>query len=149
MTDDTLSGKNFECFHAGNFNEMGKYAVELPGDRIEGKVFLKERLGLLGIEVSMSCMPAGTSFPIYHRHTNNDELYIFVKGSGQIQVDDKIFDVKEGSSVKITPEAKRVWRNSGAEDLHYLCIQYDRRGPNIGNTFADARIIEGEVIWPT
>jgi mannose-6-phosphate isomerase-like protein (cupin superfamily) len=148
MTKNMLSGKNFECFHAGDFNKLGQYVVDLPADRIESKVFLKERMGLLGIEVSLGCMPAGTTFPIYHRHTNNDELYIFVKGRGQFQVDDKIFDVSEGSSVKITPEAKRVWRNNGKEDLHYLYIQYDRRGPNIGNTFADAQIIEGKVVWP-
>jgi len=66
MTDLTLSGKNFECFHAGDFNKLGQYVVDLPADRIESKVFLKERMGLTGIEVSLGCMPAGTTFPVTH-----------------------------------------------------------------------------------
>ena len=58
-------------------------------------------------------MGSSGAMPIHHSHKKNEEAYISVKGHGQeVQVDDDVIDVKEGSIVRIAPAGKRIWRNN-------------------------------------
>ncbi len=59
-----------------------------------------------------------------HTHKNHEELYLFLKGKGEFQVDRDIFPVKEGSVVRVSPAGKRSVRNNGTEPLAMLCLQY-------------------------
>ena len=61
--------------------------------------------------------------PIYHNHHQNEEVYIFIQGQGQLQVDGETLDIKEGSIVRISPEGERIWRNTSDESLVYIIIQ--------------------------
>ncbi|MBX9666301.1 MAG: hypothetical protein K2X93_01730 [Candidatus Obscuribacterales bacterium] len=60
--------------------------------KTNGKLFLKDHLGLTGMQVSLNLFPAGASMPFYHQQ--NEELYIFTRGEGQIQLDNETFDVE-------------------------------------------------------
>lgn len=110
--------------HAGPLNELGTYTVEHPKvGPISGKLWLKEHLNLSGMEISFGILPAETSVPFSHAHKQNEELYVFISGQGQMLVDGEIIDVREGSAVRIAPPAQRCWRSTGSQDLIYLVIQ--------------------------
>lgn len=119
------SGKNFSAVHAGKFAELRKYEVKHPlmEKPMLGKLFLKELLGLTGMQVSFGIMKAHSATPFSHKHKNNEELYIFTSGKGQIQIDGQVIDVEEGSAVRVAPEGERSWRNNSDTDLHYIVIQ--------------------------
>jgi mannose-6-phosphate isomerase-like protein (cupin superfamily) len=91
---------------------------------LKGKIFLKDSLKLTSMEVSLNNLPPKAEVPFYHKHQENEELYIFLKGQGQFQVDGNEFDVFEGTSVRIAPDGVRVVQNTSAsEDLYFIVIQ--------------------------
>jgi mannose-6-phosphate isomerase-like protein (cupin superfamily) len=109
--------KPFHVVNLGKYSEIDYKDAQLP------KKFLKELLHLTGMEISVTTIPAGVSFPFFHSHKENEELYIVVQGSGQIQADNELIDISEGSMVSMRPEVKRSIRASTETELIYLCIQ--------------------------
>ena len=106
--------KNFKNAEIGTLAEIGeKYE--------NGKAFLHDLLELTSCEISVNAMTAGLKIPFCHRHFQNEEIYIFLKGEGTITVDNKVIDVKEGSCVKIMPKAARTIE--AKTDMQYLCVQ--------------------------
>ena len=104
---------NFKNAEIGTLAEIGeKYE--------NGKAFLHDLLELTSCEISVNAMTAGLKIPFCHRHFQNEEIYIFLKGEGTITVD-KVIDVKEGSCVKIMPQAARTIE--AKTDMQYLCVQ--------------------------
>ncbi|WP_261303826.1 cupin domain-containing protein [Paenibacillus andongensis] len=111
---------NYSINHAGAFSNFGNVTEGM----IKGKIFLKESLNLTSMEVSLNNLPPKGEIPFYHKHQENEELYIFLKGQGLIQVDGNEFEVIEGTSVRIAPDGVRVLKNTSAsEDLHFIVIQ--------------------------
>ena len=105
---------NFKNAEIGTLAEIGeKYEI--------GKAFLHDLLELTSCEISVNAMTAGLKIPFCHRHFQNEEIYIFLKGEGTITVDNKVIDVKEGSCVKIMPKAARTIE--AKTDMQYLCVQ--------------------------
>src|SRR5258708_263695 len=84
-----VEGKNFTAMHAGPFSTMEQYSFEHPllKRKASGKLFLKDHLHLTSMQVSLNKLPAGRPVPFYHTHKNDEELYIFVGGKGQMQID--------------------------------------------------------------
>jgi len=88
----------------------------------KGKFFLREQLGLTGSEVSLGIIPAGQAVPFLHAHKENEETYIFLKGTGIFSVDGEKMPVKEGSIIKVAPSGMRGLK-ADSEDLLYICVQ--------------------------
>ena len=61
-------------------------------------------------------MPAGIKLPFNHKHIQNEEIYIFLKGEGIMTLDNEVIEVKEGSCVKVLPKAVRTMESK--TDLH-------------------------------
>lgn len=105
---------NFKTTEVGAMNDI---AINFEN----GKAFLHDLLGLTGCEISVSLMPAGVKLPFSHKHKQNEEIYIFLKGQGIMVLDNEIVSVKEGSCVKVLPEAVRSME--AKTDLQYICVQ--------------------------
>lgn len=141
------SAANFSAISVGALNELGDYVLELgPEVKIPGKVFGGAALGATGSEFSFQVFQPGTESGFLHTHKNHEELYFFLSGKGEFQVDGEVFPIAEGSVVRVNPAGKRSVRNNGTTPLVMLCIQYR------GNTFtsedaADGVILNEEVKW--
>jgi len=141
------AGANYEAVSVGKYDDLSEHILVFgPGVEIPGKVFIGEALGSRGIEASFQLMPPGMSVPFLHTHDQNEELYVVIKGSGEFQVDEKKFAVNEGSAVKVSPNGRRSWRNTGTEPLIMLILQY-REGSLTQLASVDGAIIEGDVNW--
>lgn len=141
------SAANFSAISVGALNELGDYVLELgPEVKIPGKVFGGAALGATGGEFSFQVFQPGTETGFFHTHKNHEELYFFLSGKGEFQVDGEVFPIAEGSVVRVAPAGKRSVRNNGTTPLVMLCVQYR------GNTFtsedaADGVILNEEVKW--
>jgi mannose-6-phosphate isomerase-like protein (cupin superfamily) len=118
-------GRNFTLAHLGGWDELDNYTFKHPRIPWEypRKLFLKKELGLTGMEVSLNKMLPDEEMPFYHMHQENEELYVFVKGKGQFQVDGEVIDVSEGTVIKVAPRGIRLWRNNSRETLYYIVVQ--------------------------
>lgn len=141
------TGSNFSVYETGFKKDWPEHTVELPGLTIPGKKFLKDMLGLTSCEISINSMAPGGSMPIYHTHHQNEEVYIFIQGKGQVQVDGEVIDVKEGTMVRIGPNGERIWRNHSNEPLLYIIIQA-RENSLAQYGVHDATIPEKPAHWP-
>lgn len=105
----------YKTTEVGNFSEI----INLEN----GKVFLHDALGLTGCEISINCVPEGFKLPFNHKHVQNEEIYIVIKGEGIFIIDNEKVAVKEGSVVKISPEAVRTLENTSENDFQFICVQ--------------------------
>ena len=51
------------------------------------------------------------------------ENYIILSGAGKFQVNDDVFDIAEGSVVRVSPGCFRNLKCTSAEPMTYICIQ--------------------------
>ena len=142
-----VEAANFTAANVGKLNELGDYVLALGSDvKIPGKVFGGTMVGATGSEFSFQSFLPGTETGFLHTHKEHEELYFFLSGKGEFQVDGQVFPVQEGSVVRVAPAGRRSVRNNGTEPLVMLCVQYK------GNTFtaadaADGNILDEPVMW--
>lgn len=145
--ENIISEKNVTAANFGKMANLNEYVLELgPNVKIPGKVFGGQAVGATGSEFSFQSFAPGTETGFLHTHKCHEELYFFLSGNGEFQVDGKVFAVGEGSVVRVAPDGKRSVRNNGSEPLVMLCVQYR------GNTFtadesADGVILNDKVEW--
>jgi len=118
-------GNNYSAIEIGKFNDINQYSFPHPKleKSIPGKLFISELIKSTGTEISIQALPANTDIPFLHSHKEHEEIYIFLKGSGQFQVDNDLFDIQEGSIVRIAPNGKRTWRNKSDDSMLLIVIQ--------------------------
>lgn len=116
--------KNYSVVHLGPWAGWQRHSEQHKSlGEVHGRVFLMHRLGLTSSEISLNRFSPGEDAEVYHSHKTNEEIYIFIKGRGQFQVDGETFDVQEGSVVRVSPVAQRVWRAAEDEELFFIVIQ--------------------------
>ena len=120
-TKTIASAANFSAVDFGKFNELGDYLLKLsPEVQIPGKVFGGKAVGATGAEFSFQSFAPGTETGFLHTHKHHEELYFFLSGKGEFQVDGQIFAIGEGSVVRVAPAGVRSVRNTGCEPLVML-----------------------------
>ena len=145
--EKVASGANFAAVTVGKTEELNQYALPLaPGVEIPGKVFVGGDLKATGAEMSFQQFAPGGSVGFLHTHKTHEELYIIVRGDGEFQVDGKIFAVGEGSVIRVSPDGRRALRNTGAEPMIMICVQY--KADSFASSDADDGVIlDAGVVW--
>lgn len=141
------AAENFSAISVGKLSELNDYVLELgPEMKIPGKVFGGSAVQATGGEFSFQSFLPGTETGFLHTHKDHEELYFFLSGTGEFQVDGRIFPVSEGSVVRVAPAGKRSVRNSGSLPLVMLCVQY-QSGTFTEADAADGTILQEPVKW--
>ena len=126
MSIETIQTQdNFTAINLGSLSNLDKYELKGPDGKVRahGKVFLRDPLHATGAEVSFTSVPPGQSGPFFHLHKENEELYMIIRGTGEFQVDDQVFPIKEGSVVRVGVNATHNLKNTGSEPLIFICYQ--------------------------
>ncbi len=129
-----------------NIRKGAHYSVGEAGplDQLDSKLFIGRSLDFTSMEVSLNRFAPGQEVPFVHQHRQHEEMYLFIQGHGQFQVDGETFDVKPGTIVRVLPEAHRAWRNNSDRDLLCVVIQ-----ANVNSlTDNDGIRLDGPVTWP-
>ena len=126
-------------------NQGAKFAHATVGSlqSFEGKQFVKDATGATSCEISFGSLPTGASVPFFHSHKENEENYIILSGEGKFQVGSDVFDVAEGSVVRVSTNCDRNLKCTSAQPMTYVCIQA-KEGSLGGYTMTDAEITECE-----
>ncbi|MDE6287952.1 MAG: cupin domain-containing protein, partial [Muribaculaceae bacterium] len=124
-------------------NQGEKFAHATVGSlkTFEGKQFVKDATGATSCEISFGTLPSGAAVPFFHSHKENEENYIILSGEGRFQVNDDVFDVAEGSVIRVATGCDRNIKCTSENPLVYICIQA-REGSLGGYTMTDADITE-------
>jgi mannose-6-phosphate isomerase-like protein (cupin superfamily) len=110
-----------------------KRDLEDIGSVFDGPPDLEFHAATKPLELEQSALthqrvPPGYRFPYGHSHQTQEEVYIVVRGSGRMKVDDEVFDLEEWDAVRVPPG---MWRGfeAGPDGLEFLVIG----APNLGD----------------
>lgn len=146
--DLITKGEGYAAVNIGSMDTIGEYSIIHPVRKTEifGKLFLKDIVGATGSEISFNTIAPHTEVPYFHKHADNEETYIILRGSGDFQVGDDCFQVKEGSVIHLSPAPARGLRNSSDEPMIYIVVQSKEN--SLGNYSAeDGTITEFNLRW--
>jgi len=69
--------------------------------------------------LSYQRIPPGYRFPFGHTHKMQEEVYVVVRGSGRMKLDDDVVEVRESDAVRVPPGTWRGYE-AGPEGLEIL-----------------------------
>ncbi len=141
-----MEAENVKTFEAGPQKHWSEHKFEITGLPAKSKCFLKEQMGMIGMEVSLNSMLPGETMPFVHRHRANEELYVFLDGDGEFQADGQVFPVQSGTCVYCEPSVRRSWRNIGENDLTFIVVQSPHREMATSQVF-DGEVVDEPVQW--
>jgi uncharacterized cupin superfamily protein len=116
-----------------NLKEVEDAAAEAGvSDSLEAR-FAHEDLGADRSGISYQVVKAGKRQPFAHRHSEMEEIYVVLSGTGRLKVDDTVEDVGPLDAVRIAPAAIRAFE-AGDDDL--VLLAFSPRAPG------DAEIVK-------
>ena len=124
-----------------------KADLEDLGSNFDGSPDLEFRhaskaLGLERSGLSYQRIPPDYRFPYGHTHKEQEEVYVVVRGSGRMKVDDEIVELAEWDAVRVPPGAWRGYE-AGSAGLEILILG----APNLGENPRDD--VTGQRDWWT
>ena len=75
----------------------------------------------LECSIAHAIIPPGES-TLPHLLKRSTELYYILKGVGEMHIENESAPVSEGQCILIPPQARQWIRNTGRENLAFLCI---------------------------
>jgi mannose-6-phosphate isomerase-like protein (cupin superfamily) len=119
--------------------------LEDIGHRFDGPPDLEFRAATKALELQESALSyhrvqAGCRFPYGHKHDTQEEVYVVLRGSGRMKVDDQIVEVTEWDAVRVPPGSWRGYE-AGPDGLEILVIG----APNLGENPRED--VEGRRDW--
>ncbi|MCW2927815.1 MAG: cupin protein [Thermoleophilia bacterium] len=110
-----------------------KTDVDDVGSNFDGSPDLEFRLATAALHLEQSGLgyqriPPNYRFPYGHTHRTQEEVYVVLRGSGRMKLDDEIVELREWDAVRVAPG---VWRGyeAGADGLELFVIG----APNLGD----------------
>ena len=85
------------------------------------RYIVKDNTTLKNLVVSSTFLEANKSTS-GHRHAGQEEVYYFVSGKGQMELDHKIFDIGPGDIVLIEDNVFHKVHNNSDVGLEFICI---------------------------
>ena len=119
-----------------NLKEVEDSAPKFGMSNVLEARFAREDLGLERSGVSYQRLQPGARLPFGHKHTEQEELYVVVGGSGRIKLDEEILDLRQWDAVRIPAGTMRSLE-AGSEGLEVV----EFGAPNNDNT--DVEMVQG------
>lgn len=119
--------------------------LEDIGTNFDGASDLEFRLATKALDLEESGLglqriPPGYRFPYGHVHKRQEEVYVVLRGSGRMNLDGEIVDLKEWDAVRVPPGTWRGYE-AGPKGLEILVIG----APNLGEDPRED--VEGRRDW--
>ena len=100
--------------------------LEDVGSKFDGAPDLEFRLATAALELEESGLsyqrvPPGYRFPYGHTQEKQEEVYVVVRGSGRMKLDDEIVELEQWDAVRVPPGTWRGYE-AGPEGLEILVI---------------------------
>lgn len=101
------------------------YGGFVPQTSRDGRRVVDHEMTNQFIGMTANAYEPGEEAGYWHTHSEIEELYVFLEGSGQMGLDDDIVDVTAGSVVRVGQGVWRTWRAlpESKGQLRWLCIR--------------------------
>ena len=115
------------------FTHINIKSLEDVGPRFEGAPGLEFRAATKPLALEQSALsyqhvPPDYRFPYGHSHETQEEVYVVVRGSGRMKLDDEIVDLRQWDAVRVPPGTWRGYE-AGPDGLELLVSG----APNLGD----------------
>ncbi len=87
----------------------------------DDRYLVKDNSKLNNLVVSSTDLRPGKSTS-GHSHPGQEEVYHFVKGSGKMKIDDRVFPVTEGDVILIEDGQFHQVINNSDNNLYFVCV---------------------------
>lgn len=92
---------------------------EMP-EELEAR-FARRALGGETLGLSLLTLAPGFRVPFGHRHAEQEEVYVVVRGSGRVKVGDEIVELREWDAIRLGKDAMRQVE-AGPDGIEYLAF---------------------------
>src|SRR4051794_17234190 len=101
--------------------------------------FAARDLGLERSAISYQELAPNFRQPFGHRHREQEELYVVVRGGGRIKIDDEVIELKALDAVRVPPDAARALEG-GPDGIAFVAFGAPASG---GSSANDAEQLPG------
>jgi mannose-6-phosphate isomerase-like protein (cupin superfamily) len=100
--------------------------------------FAKEDLEAEHTGISHHRLLPGRRQPFGHRHTEAEEVYVVLSGSGRVKLDDDVLEVEALDAIRVAPGVTRAFE-AGPDGIEVLAVgpRHDGDGELIRGWWAD------------
>jgi mannose-6-phosphate isomerase-like protein (cupin superfamily) len=116
-----------------NVKEIDNAAERFGIEGMEAR-FARTPLELEKFGFSFQALTPGDRQPFGHRHRNQEEVYLVLRGGGRIKVEEEVVELREWDAIRVPPGVTRQIE-SGPEGLELLAIGAPEGG--------DTELLEG------
>ena len=92
----------------------------------DDRYIVKDNTTLKNLVLSSTFLEANKS-TTGHKHEGQEEVYYFIRGKGEMQLDDNTITVQEGDVVLIEDGVFHKVNNTGDYGLYFVCVFDGRR----------------------
>ena len=110
-----------------NLAEVDDSAARFGIGGVQEARFANEDLHAEHIGVSYIRVKPGRKQAFAHKHENAEEVYVVLKGSGRIKIDDEILELEPLDAVRLAPQAIRMLE-AGSDGLEILAFGPRHKG---------------------
>lgn len=103
------------------------YGGFMEGKMRDGRRVVDHELPMQFVGMTANALVPGEEAGYWHTHSSDEELYVFLDGSGQMALDDEVLDVSAGTCIRVGQGVWRTWRclPDSPTELRWLCIRGD------------------------
>lgn len=111
-------GTGFTHIHLEDLEDMApRFGF---GDMGEAR-FANRALGIERTGVSHQRLRPGARQAFGHHHEHAEEVYVMLKGSGRLRIDDEVRNVRALDAIRIAPQSSRAFE-AGPDGLEFLVV---------------------------
>jgi mannose-6-phosphate isomerase-like protein (cupin superfamily) len=104
-----------------NLREVEDSAVKFGFFETQEARFANRDLGAEHTGVSLHLVRPGKRQAFAHRHDQAEEIYVVLRGSGRVKLDDDVVEVGPLDAIRVAPAVTRAFE-AGAEGLEFLAF---------------------------
>jgi mannose-6-phosphate isomerase-like protein (cupin superfamily) len=124
----------------GTYTKANLHEVENQAPKFEMPEEMEARFARSALDgetlgVSVMKLDPGFRIPFGHRHTDQEEVYVVVRGSARIKVDDEIVELGEWDAIRLGRDTMRNME-AGPEGVEYIAF-------GAGDDPRDAEMVPG------
>lgn len=116
-----------------NLKQVDDMAAEQGFGDVQEARFAHGDLNAEQIGISLQKVKPGKRHAFAHRHSEAEEVYVVVAGSGRVKLDDEVQEIEELDAIRVAPSVTRAFE-AGDDGLEILAFSPRMQG--------DAEIVE-------
>jgi len=110
-------------------NKLNSFFLKGEIKKFNDTYIVKDNTTLNNLVVSSTLLYCNQSTS-GHYHKGQEEVYFFIHGSGKMELEDKVLDIKGGDIVLIPDGAWHKVINKSNESLYFICVFDGQRYDN-------------------